>query len=494
MSSPRSVSDALEILVEPFDNVGDWNAVLDAAGVRTAPPGRPFYRRPRFVVAVALLALAVALVATPAFGVRGLLGDLFDRTNVSFPQAHSASNLVKKRFLDLSLAAPRQWQPGTIASEARVAGTFTIGGHRRHLWVAPTRRGGYCFIFELSTGGCRATRADRAAGKAGALSPSFMTKSATSSGPAIVERATGDLDVPTATSLTIHYADGGKHAIPFVWVSKPIAAGFFSYDIPTSRWTPARRAISLTAQDASGRRLATYRFPALAPRPAPRLHVAAPPTLPAHPTPPPSAPVQRGSADGFSVEAGRNGSVQFTEVAPTAAAAELRGHNDDYVCFRLTQEFGIFTERTVAYMARFAANVGLNASRIGSLSGPFDGCEIEASAGHLWPDKHRSHSAVEVPFTAKGRAFFADRAAARDLGLFVRTRRVRDIRRNPPAIAFRELKSVYRAALAHSRIRIAMRSGELMMTEKSTTGRTFSVTIRHGKIVRQNLEPYAFAF
>lgn len=493
MSNPRSNSDALELLVEPFDDTGSWDAVLYAAGVEGAAHSRSAYRRPRLLVALVLLALIVALLATPALGVQALIHDLFDRKSVSFPQSPSAPNLVKKQFLDLSLSAPRQWQPGTIARETRVVGTFTINGHRRRLWVAPTRRGGYCFVFELSIGGCRATRADRAGGNARLFSPTYMTKSLSKPGPTIVERVAGDIDMRDAASLTVHYADGGQHVIPFVWVSKPIAAGFFTYDIPTIHWTAARRAISVTAQSSSGRRLATYLFPnpiSPANRPA-KVRVLPTSPLPAHPTPAPSDPVQHGRADGITVAAGRNGSVQFTALGRTPATAMLTGHNADYVCFRLTSEFGIFTERTTARTAPFEAAVGLDS---GNIRGPFDGCEIQGTAGHLWPDKLDSHSAVEVPFTPKGAAFFADRAAARDLGLFVRARRVQKIRHEPPTTAVETLKSIYRTALAHSRIRMAVRRSVLTFSERSTTGRTFRVEVRHGKIIRQNLAPYALAF
>ena len=139
--------------------------------------------------------------------------------------------------------------------------------------------------------------------------------------------------------------------------------------------------------------------------------------LPTTPPTPPSAPIQKGAADGFAVVAGHNGDVQFTEITNTPALQRHVGHSVIYSCFRLTREFGIFTARGLGNEARFTPKVGFDVNGVGT---PFDGCDIEGSAGHLWPDKNGSHSVVEIAFTTAGRNFFADRAAARDLALFVR--------------------------------------------------------------------------
>ena len=194
----------------------------------------------------------------------------------------------------------------------------------------------------------------------------------------------------------------------------------------------------------------------------------------------------------FSVVVGHNGAVQFTQTAHTAHLEHLIGRSVSYSCFRLTREFGILTTRGFGDEGRFASNVGFLLNGVGT---PLDGCDIEGSAGHLWPDRNGNHSAVEIAFTPVGRAFFADRAAARDLALFVRSKRVQKIRHETPAKAVHDLQTSYGSQLAHGHIHITTQNpNELVFTETSTTGKTFTVTVRNGRISKQNLKPYAFVY
>jgi hypothetical protein len=124
--------------------------------------------------------------------------------------------------------------------------------------------------------------------------------------------------------------------------------------------------------------------------------------------------------------------------------------------------------------------------------GPFDGCEIEGTYGRVWPDRFRSHDPVEIALTAAGRRYFADRAAARDLAAFVRSKRVQTIRKEPPEQARGDLDAAF-PQLARSAIRIAAGS-RLTFSERSTSGRKFSVTVANGRVVHENLRPYAFVF
>jgi hypothetical protein len=184
--------------------------------------------------------------------------------------------------------------------------------------------------------------------------------------------------------------------------------------------------------------------------------------------------------------------VQFTQVATTPILRELAGRSLGFGCFRLTTEFGIFTVRGLSVQGRLAPRVGLRLSGVGR---PVDGCEVQSSIGRRWPDRLHDHAAVEIPLTAAGRRYFADRAAARDLALFVRSARMHRLRREPAAAARRDILRAYGRQLAKSPIRITVvDSSTLRFTERSATGRTFTVTVRHGRIVAQNLKPYAFVF
>ncbi len=401
---------------------------------------------------------------------------------------------MKKQFEDLAIGAPSAWAPQVIAGQARVVATFSIAGRPRKLWVAPTRRHGYCFTFERSFGGCRQTAAQRGIGGSGEFGVSWAdVPDRAGTG---VMRIAGDVATPAAERITATYADGTTHDVPFVWVSEPIAAGFFTYDIPASHWNRQRRLLSVELYGAKTRLLA--RRTVNLPRPRPRVSPPVPGSgpaqrrLPTVPPVPPSSPVQRGSGGGFAVVVGHNGAVQFSQTGTTPILEHLVGKSAGFSCFRLTKEFGIFTVRGLGQGGRFAAKVGFRLNGVGT---PVDGCEVQTSIGRRWPDVLGGHAAAEVPLSAEGRRFFADRAAARDLALFVRSRRMHELRAEPAAQAKRDIEARFRHALLHSAIRVSVAGpSTLRFSERSPTGKAFHVTIRNGRLGAQNLKPYALVF
>jgi hypothetical protein len=491
---------ALNDIVPSFaDEPPDWADVVRRAGPPRTGSVPSWKRQPRLLIAALLLVLLVALMATPAFGVQGFVLNLLGRKNVSFVNSPSAPNEVKKQFQDLAIGAPPRWAPQVIAAQARVVEGFSIGGHPRKLWVAPTRRGGYCYTFERSFGGCRQTTFDRSIGRRGQFGVTWQGSSGNYPVAQIVTRVGGDINAPAASKVTAFYADGTTHDIPFVWVSKPIAAGFFSYDIPVAQQDKRHRLLSLALYGNKGRLIARQTFPYsehrpvhAPPLPSPGLNGPKTRGLPTKPPVPPAQPLQRGSAEGFTVVAGHNGAVQFTQVGTTPILKQLVGQSAGFGCFRLTKEFGIFTVRGTGVGGRFASSVGTQLHGVGT---PFDGCEVQASIGRTWPDPLDNHAAVEIAFTPAGRRFFADRAAARDLALFVRSRRMQQLRKEPAAQAKEHIEAAYSRNLAQSAIRITLISQTtLQFTETSPTGRKFHVTIRNGRIHDQNLKPYGFVF
>jgi hypothetical protein len=493
------LASALNDLVPSFaDERPDWADVVARAGQgRSAVP--LWRRRPRLLAAAVLLAVLVALLATPALGVQRIVLDLLGRKNVSFANSKSAPNEIKKEFEDLSIGAPQAFAPQVIAAQTRVVATFSINGHPRKLWVAPTRRGGYCYTFQLAFGGCRQTAAQRAIGRKGQFGVTWGSKLANNPGSQIVIRVGGDITAPAAAKITARYADGTTHDIAFVWVSKPIAAGFYSYDIPVAHWVKQHRLLSLSLYGRNGSLIGQQTFPYLRLQPTHRQPPPHPPAngpkqrgLPTTPPIAPSQPLQRGAADGFAVVAGHNGAVEFTQTGTTPILKQLVGQSAGYACFRLTKEFGIFTVRDSGFGGRFAPKVGVQFGGVGT---PFDGCEVQASIGRRWPDPLGGHAAVEIPLTTAGRRFFTDRAAARDLALFVRSRRMHQLRKEPAAQAKRDIEAAYGHQLTRSPIRISVTNPTtLRFTETSPTGRRFHVTIKNGRISSQNLKPYGFVF
>jgi hypothetical protein len=485
---------ALNDLVPSFaEEQPNWSDVVARSKrTRRARVMRLSWRRhPRRAVAFVFALLLIVLLATPAFGVQGYVLHLLGRKNVSFTHSPAAPNVVKKQFLDLPIGAPPQWPTPVQAAKTRTVATFSIAGHPRKLWVAPTLAGGYCYTFELNFGGCRQTRTDRAKAVLGVTWQGGSPRHGVNA--SIVTRVGGDITAPAAAKITARYADGTTNDIPFVWVSAPIAAGFFSYDIPTTHWNKQRRLLSLTLYGKRGTQLGQQAFPYTA-KPVPvRIpslpsHVGTPRqrVLPGSPDVAPSAPVQQGSADGFRVVVGHNGSVQFTQIGQTPILKELVGQSAGFSCFRLTKEFGIFTVRGLGQGGRFAPMVGFSLNGVGT---PVDGCEVQASIGRTWPDRLHNRAAVEIPLTNAGRDYFADRQTARDLALFVRSRRMHHLRAEPAAQAKADILRAYGKPLARSAIRIAVVDATtLQFSERSSSGKTFSVTVDNGRISGQNLK------
>jgi hypothetical protein len=483
-----------ELVPPPTGAFGDWNDVLRRAGIETrlAAPGRivpPRHRRvARRHVVVGLLVVAVlcALLATPAFGIRGFLLGLVGRTDVSFT-GKKAPYEVRREFFDLSLGAPPQMAPQAIETQARRVGVFHVFGRAHVLYVAPTRRGGFCFMFAGGFGGCSPTRSGRPLSVGWTGSP--FTPLSGKREPDHVMDVGGEVLSAKARTIQVEYEDGSKEPIPFVFVSKPIDAGFFYFGIPAGHAQPGTRARALAVLDARGNVIARERYPyvrrrvfteILGPAHRPIVHS---PKLPS-----PSPPVQVGSDGGVSVRAGRNGVAIFdTTGATTSVARLIRGNGLGYVCF----SFMRYHEDAPAELGFLRSTLPRVAIRPFGIPTPFDGCEIQGSYGHVWPDRNGSHSAVEIAFDARARRFFADRAAARDLALLVRSRTVQRLRKLPPRAAVAAIRRRYGDT---GRIRVFADRGTLVFAERSPTGRRFSVVVRDGRIVRENVKPFTGVF
>jgi hypothetical protein len=432
-----SVEALLEQLVPEPDSFGDWDDVLQRAGIR---------KRRRAVGAAAVVAALLGILfATPAFGV---LLDLIGRTTVPF-SGKPAPTRVQRNFFDMSLSAPRGMGPHAIASQTRRVGT--VDG--RALYIAPTREGGFCWEAERSGGGCITNR-DRKL----LVGASLMQRRG---GPLVMRQVSGEVLTPAARSVEIDYGDGTTKGVPFLWVTKPIEAGFFAFMVPAAHQTKAQpRAV--TIRDARGKLLAreplVYGRPRIPPRHVP---VKPPRNYRPPPLPSPTPPLQQGSANGVSVVVGANGIAEFDTSDPLLQKAS-------WACFKFMRyhqvdPFGIGYEA----QARHGNRV-----QLGSLRGPFDGCDIQRSYGHTWPDPHGYHSAAEIAFTARARRFFADRAGARELALYMRWSKHHP---NAPTTG----------------ITIAHNGADTIYSVRSTTGKRFSVTKRNGRIVRENVRPYA---
>jgi hypothetical protein len=219
---------------------------------RDLPPGRLVQRaehlraelgrprtRPYALAALAIAVLAV-VVATPAFGLQGHIIHLFASSNRRPPES------IQRFFRNLPLLEPgeRRKPDWVVADKARVAVALRIPGYgTKRLWVAPTRNGGFC---AGTLNGCDRYR----------RRPFFTTLEAT----APTERSghiwfLGDTLVHGAR-IVVRFEDGSSERIPLAWVSRPIDAGFFLYDLPRAHWKIGKRPVALTVEDARGNQLA----------------------------------------------------------------------------------------------------------------------------------------------------------------------------------------------------------------------------------------------
>lgn len=198
-----------------------------------------------------MVSLAV-LVATPAFGLRGRLVQLF-------ASGEPAPAKVVADFAQLDVAAPSGMAPDVIASEAReVMDVPLTTGKNAILWVAPTRSGGFCLGLSMNgrgsgdAGGCDRDRVGR-------FAPGLSIPGPISSDGRILEPPVvidGHTLIPSAAKVEVRFEDGAVAETAIVWVSEPIDAGFFIYEVPQDHWEAGHRPVSLLLEDGDGRELA----------------------------------------------------------------------------------------------------------------------------------------------------------------------------------------------------------------------------------------------
>jgi len=213
------------------------------------------------------------------------------------------------------------------------------------------------------------------------------------------------------------------------------------------------------------------------------------------------AVAQRGTSHGVTVSVGKNSTVLFDGEPNTATTRRaLERSKAGYHCFVVKGQ-NVRNTQDVWLTAPWRPPL---AFRVIGFGPPFDGCDIQGTYGHRWRDGRGAHSLVEVPFTDRGRAYFADRAAARDLALFVRSRRTHKLRTLTGARLTAALRRAYgtrvvvlptRTATAPAGVvGVHVDGARTVFSEQSTTGNRLYVVVENGKIVDQNLRGLAFVF
>jgi hypothetical protein len=206
---PLIASELERMLPLPDGRRADWSDVLQRAGLAGE-------RKPVRLPRRAVLALAGAIVVGLAIVVpaSGLPQDI-----INWFSAPTAPTPTQKSFQSLDVGAPAGMAPG-VSGSARSVMDAQIAGKDVHLWVAPTRSGGFCLELEDYGGGCDRNRQ---------LPITWTIGEHTAKSLAVIS---GDVLSSEVNHLKLRFASGQSVSIPVVYVSEPINASFFIYQLP----------------------------------------------------------------------------------------------------------------------------------------------------------------------------------------------------------------------------------------------------------------------
>jgi hypothetical protein len=246
----------------------DWDEVLTrsrsgASLVSTRSTARR-PRRWRISTRVALVATAVALAAVVTAVAFGL-----PRTFINFLSSPPAPAHVKNWFAAENVEAPPGMNPKAIPGRARkiASATFDVNHlHGNHptvhtLYVAPSKGGGFCYLWTNADAGCLPTKAPsktRAMRAMGPLGISWFSNHYGAGYPLFVD---GWVRSGATKTVQAHFADGTTATIPVTWVSAPVNAGFLIYPVSSAHRTRASALTSVAALDANGNVIGRQHFP-----------------------------------------------------------------------------------------------------------------------------------------------------------------------------------------------------------------------------------------
>jgi hypothetical protein len=191
---------------------------------------------------VPVAATVAVLAVASAFGVY--------RQVVDFFSAEPAPERIVYEYDRMSMAHKvlGLGGPDVVAAETRKVMDVEWRGKPEPFYVAPTADGGFCYRW-AADGGCgRISRAKVA------VDVGYVGRE---NGPSHVN---GYVTEPDVTRLELEYQDGDSTELPIVWVSPPIDAGFYAYDVPDTHELAGQGATALVAYDRDGDELQRKEF------------------------------------------------------------------------------------------------------------------------------------------------------------------------------------------------------------------------------------------
>jgi hypothetical protein len=239
----QALEERFAALAAPMDGA-NWDDVRR----RARQAGR------KRLLGATIATLAAVAIATPAFGLQHAVIDWF--------QAEPAPEPVQLDFAQLGVGAPEGMDPGVILNSARKVMVAQREGKRHVLWVAPTRQGGFCYLWTGLTGGCLKDRVEPSVpGMFSAdLHPFLVGASWSPDERGVVQWVDGRVLAAGVERLVAEYADGDRQEIPVVWVSPPIDAGFYVLWVPAEHRRVGHHLTAVVAESPDGEAIARQTF------------------------------------------------------------------------------------------------------------------------------------------------------------------------------------------------------------------------------------------
>lgn len=214
----------------------DWDDVQ----TRAEPLGLPHRRTRRRSYVAAIAAVLAASIVAPAVGLPGAVVDFF--------RAEPAAETVVLDFVGMNQRGP---QDPSLPDQARHVRTFELPSGAYTLSIAPTAGGGYCWAISGFSNGCQTIRSTDSTGRGPVIGVTYteIPTGSVRQEPVIIA---GNIASTASGTLSLTFEDGSSQAVPLVWVSEPIAAAFFVYELPRERWSAGSRPIGLELRDTGG--------------------------------------------------------------------------------------------------------------------------------------------------------------------------------------------------------------------------------------------------
>jgi hypothetical protein len=512
MSDP--VHDRFERLNNAHDD-SDWSEVLR----------RAHGRRRVAALAIAASVVFVTLIVAPGIGLGGRIVGLFTGPGKRVPLRELAPNdrrlLVTSFCRHVVLAQPPGQAPHTKCVDGSPAVHEIANNGRRAYWKIVYPDGLVC----VASGLARIHRddlfGDQQIEEVGCGSPANLLPSPTHP---ITTQIGVSLSPRTGESRITH-VDGlaGEGVAKVALVDERE----FAFETPVEgrqyalTGSPDKDWVAVVAYDSSGTEIYRKPLPAthLPIYPQHPKRVTENPPSPRPPPPPTGNPIQHTRVDGATLDVYGSGVVVVRFTSERGPFAFLREHGAardgvslecGFVAFGAGRWATYSWGATRPFGREVRANIASRPpARGGGPDPPYDACSIRGHYGRRWDEHVGYRNAVEFPFNPTAGRFFDEQAAARRVAYFVRSPKIREIRRDLKAGETAPSSAAIAERFDESVVGLSNRDeapppgkvgvwsdgkATIVASEQADDGRRIYVTLDHGRIGQRNTQDLAFVF